>query len=140
MSGPSTESTQTLLMAAKVLGREISLVLGPFRLAPAQFAVLDLIGREGELRPSVIARKLDIESSTTTNTINRCERDGFLTRDVDPNNSKSVNVRLTEKGKAILEKARAAIADVEKRSLAGIPDEDVQAAKRVMMKMADNLK
>ena len=74
--------TRVVLPAARIATREIAAALAPLGLAPAQFAMLDLLGREGDMRPAQIARRLDIETSTTTNTLSRTER-GWLDRAQD---------------------------------------------------------
>lgn len=140
MTDTQAISTEFLFPAAKILGREIAAALGPFGLAPAQYAMLTLLGDHGDMRPSVIARRLDIEASTTTNTINRSVRDGFIEREVDPHNSKSVTVRLSPKGKKILKDARQAVRGVERRGLSGLREDQLMTAQEVLSRIIANLK
>ena len=132
--------TELLLPAAKIVSREIAAAIAPYGLAPAQYAMLNLLGEQGVLRPSVIARRLDIEASTTTNTINRSVRDGFIERATDPHNSKSVTVNLTEKGKGVLQDARQAVAGVEAKALSDIEGDQLDMARKVLERIIANLK
>lgn len=132
--------TKLLLPAAKIMSREIAAAIAPYGLAPAQYAMLNLLGEQGVLRPSIIARRLDIEASTTTNTINRSVRDGFIEREADPHSSKSVTVRLSEKGRSILEDARQSVAGVEAKALSGVGDDQLETAQRVLARIIANLK
>ncbi len=132
--------TELLLPAAKIVSREIAAAIAPYGLAPAQYAMLNLLGEQGVLRPSVIARRLDIEASTTTNTINRSVRDGFIERATDPHSSKSVTVKLTEKGKGVLEDSRQSVAGVEAKALSGIEEDQLDMARQVLERIIANLK
>ena len=140
MTNNKTLPTELLLPAAKIVSREIAAAIAPYGLAPAQYAMLNLLGEQGVLRPSVIARRLDIEASTTTNTINRSVRDGFIERATDPHSSKSVTVKLTEKGKGILEDSRQSVAGVEAKALSGLKDDQLEIAQEVLFRIIANLK
>jgi DNA-binding MarR family transcriptional regulator len=132
--------TEMLLPAAKIVSREIAAAIAPYGLAPAQYAMLNLLGEQGVLRPSVIARRLDIEASTTTNTINRSVRDGFIEREADPHSSKSVTITLSQKGRDILETARDSVAGVEAKALSGLEDDQLEMAQEVLARIIANLK
>jgi len=132
--------TGYVMPAARVASREIAAALSPLGLAPAQYAVLDLLGREGDMRPAQIARRLDIETSTTTNTLNRTEKGGWIKRRTDPNNSRMVVISLTDKGKAILADARAAVQSVEIRVAEGEYDGDLKGAREILKKVITELR
>ncbi|TGD41797.1 MarR family transcriptional regulator [Pseudotabrizicola sediminis] len=132
--------TNLVLPAARIASREIAAALAPLGLAPAQYAILDLIGRHGGMRPAMIARRLDLETSTTTNTLQRTERDGFIDRQTEPNNSRMVLISLSEKGKTVLVDARVAVQDVEARALAGTAPENMEGARVILARVMANLK
>lgn len=132
--------TEMVLPLARIASREIAAALAPLGIAPAQFAILDLIGRHGGMRPATIARRLDIESSTTTNTLKRTERDGFIQRQIEPNASRMVIITLSDKGKSVLIDARAAVQDVEAWALAGTAPEDLKVARKSLARAIANLK
>lgn len=132
--------TSVLLPAARIATREIAADLAPLGLAPAQFAMLDLLGREGDMRPAQIARRLDIETSTTTNTLSRTERDGWIERRTDPNNSRMVIISLSPKGRAILEDARTVVQIVEEKAIHGTHAVDIKKAQAVLTNVMGRLK
>ena len=132
--------TGYVLPAARVASREIAAALSPLGLAPAQYAVLDLLGREGDMRPAQIARRLDIETSTTTNTLNRTEKGGWIERRTDPNNSRMVVISLSPKGKAILADARAAVHSVEFRVADAEYEADLKSAREILKKVIMELR
>lgn len=132
--------TKVVLPTARIATREIAAALAPLGLAPAQFAMLDQLGREGDMRPAQIARRLDIETSTTTNTLSRTERDGWIERRTDPNNSRMVIISLSPKGRAILEDARTVVQIVEEKAIHGTDDADLKKAQAVLTNVMGRLK
>lgn len=140
MSGEQDFLTRVVLPAARIATREIAAALAPLGLAPAQFAMLDLLGREGDMRPAQIARRLDIETSTTTNTLNRTERDGWIERKTDPNNSRMVIISLSPKGRAILTDARMAVQIIEVKALHGTDEADIEKARAILTSVMAKLK
>ena len=73
--------TRVVLPAARIATREIAAALAPLGLAPAQFAMLDLLGREGEYapcsdRPSSGHRNLNHHRIPSA----ELERDGWIER------------------------------------------------------------
>lgn len=59
---------------------------------------LDLIGREGPLSPSALARLTGQHPATLTGILDRLERDGWIARDRDPEDRRGVVVR-AERGR-----------------------------------------
>lgn len=57
---------------------------------------LDLIGQEGPLNPSVLARRVGLHPATVTGILDRLERGGWITRDRDPDGAdrRAVTVRV----------------------------------------------
>jgi DNA-binding MarR family transcriptional regulator len=54
---------------------------------------LDLIGRHGPVSPSELARQAGVHPATMTGVLDRLERGGWITRDRDPADRRSVTVR-----------------------------------------------
>ncbi len=59
---------------------------------------LDLIGREGPLSPSALARRAGLHPATVTGILDRLEREGWIARDRDPADRRAVVVR-AERGR-----------------------------------------
>ena len=54
---------------------------------------LDLISRHGPLSPSALARRAGLHPATMTGILDRLERDGWISRDRDPDDRRAVAVR-----------------------------------------------
>jgi DNA-binding MarR family transcriptional regulator len=63
---------------------------------------LDLIVRQGPLSPSALARRAGLHSATLTGILDRLERGGWVTRDRDPSDRRSVVVSALHKRNAEL--------------------------------------
>ena len=55
---------------------------------------LDLIGRQGPLGPSALARLAGLHPATLTGILDRLERGGWIARDRDPADRRAVTVRI----------------------------------------------
>jgi MarR family transcriptional regulator, organic hydroperoxide resistance regulator len=72
-----------------------------------------------------IASDTATKPTTLTSVLDRLERRGYLTRDLDPADRRSFLVSLTADGRRAAAAARAAAADLERASLAGVSDADL---------------
>jgi DNA-binding MarR family transcriptional regulator len=62
-------------------------------LKDVDFDCLDLINRHGPLSPSALARRAGLHPATMTGILDRLERGGWVTRDRDPADRRTVVVR-----------------------------------------------
>ena len=90
------------LKAAKRIRRHQVERLAPLGLTPAQSRALRvIIGTEGPLRMTDLARRLDIVPRSATTLVDALEADGLVTREPDPANRRSLLVRPTDEGRAV---------------------------------------
>lgn len=72
-----------------------------------------------------IAADTATKPTTLTSVLDRLERRGYLTRELDPGDRRSFLVSLTADGTRVSAAARDAAADVERAALAGVSDAEV---------------
>jgi DNA-binding MarR family transcriptional regulator len=60
------------------------------------------------------------QATTLTGILDRLERRGYLTRQLDPADRRSFRVTLTGQGRTIATQVRSAVADLERTALAGL--------------------
>ncbi|RDU36703.1 MarR family transcriptional regulator [Neobacillus piezotolerans] len=80
---------------------------------PSEFKIMAVIKQGtneggGGMKVSEISQRLHVTPPTVTQLINVLEKDGLVAREIDPNDRRSVNVRLTDKGDEVTEQARKA--------------------------------
>ena len=68
----------------------------------AQFAVLDILVREGESRMTDLARLLNVTTAAMTGIVERLVRDGYIVRTSDSEDRRIIKVRPTAKGNKVV--------------------------------------
>jgi DNA-binding MarR family transcriptional regulator len=99
--------------------RLIEVALAETNLPPEDYPFYVLIGAEGPWTPTGLAARLGMPLSTVIFRVNRLEQRGHAERTPNPEDGRSFLIRLTPKGKRLLDRARPAFRDyaeaVEKR-------------------------
>jgi DNA-binding MarR family transcriptional regulator len=95
-------------------------------LTAAQLSLLSMISHAG-LRVGDIAKNLGIKVPSATEQIIKLERAGLVTRQPDPDDSRAVQVAITEAGKAAVESANQRRNAMVAELLQGLSTEEVQA-------------
>jgi DNA-binding MarR family transcriptional regulator len=83
-------------------------------------ACLRRSGRPFQLSPTRLYREMMLTSGAMTNRIDRLEEAGLVSRRADPQDRRGTLVRLTAKGKALIDAATIQHAANEERLLAGL--------------------
>ncbi|HKJ71339.1 MAG TPA: MarR family transcriptional regulator [Gammaproteobacteria bacterium] len=73
--------------------------LRPHGVTVGQYPLLLALWEEEGISQTELSRRLGIEPATTTNTLNRMERDGLVERQPDPGDQRGSRVHLTELGR-----------------------------------------
>ncbi len=76
--------------------------LQSFDVTPAQYMVMYLLRKEGNLSPSVLAQFCRLDSSTMTGILTRMEKKGLIERRHSENDRRSVDIYITSEGASLL--------------------------------------
>ena len=94
-------------------------------------------------RDGLTQRELSAEAGVTEPStfaaIRAMERQGYVSRRRVAENRKNVYVHLTAKGRALERKLVPLAEDVNRRAIRGVASADVQAARRVLLSVIENL-
>lgn len=88
--------------------RALDETLADFGLDYAEYKLLGLLTREGEVyrsSPGKLARVMELSSGAMTNRLDRLEQAGLVRRLPDPNDRRGIQVELTAEGKRLYEDA-----------------------------------
>ena len=103
-------------------------------LTPAQFGVLEALYNKGDLRINELIEKILTTSGNITVVIKNLEKEGFIRKNIDPEDKRSCIISLTDKGKdrieAILPKHIDNIRDI----FAILSDEEKRVLKNILKK------
>jgi DNA-binding MarR family transcriptional regulator len=113
--------------AARLFARELERQLQPTGIAPAYMPVMFALGDGGTLTQKELAQRAAVEQPTMAATLNRMERDGFISRSRDPADRRSALVALTPAGLALVPEVERVVHAINGLALATLSSEE-QAA------------
>jgi DNA-binding MarR family transcriptional regulator len=122
-----------IMRTQQILIARIEDVLKPLGLTFARYEMLALLSfaRTGSLPMSKASALLQVHPTSVTNAVDRLEGAGYVTRTPHPTDGRTTLIELTDRGRALAEKATVALnAEVFGRS--GFTGEDVDALLRIL--------
>ena len=100
------ELLYNLARAYLLLSREFADFYKQFGLTPAKFnslVLIEYLGKEKGVSQIEISERLIVSGANTTGLIDRLERDKLVVRRADPKDRRLKRIKITEKGKKLLE-------------------------------------
>ena len=128
---PTSELSKRIMVLAAELNEATRQVLRDLGLTTAEFDVIVSLRRSGapyRQKPSDLSRSLLLSSGGTSNVTNQLVRRGLVVREPDPEDGRGTQIRLTDEGKTLAERAVQASAAAHHELWADIPDETVKQA------------
>lgn len=104
-----------------------------------QRMVIRCLGKQPGISPSQLAALLHLDRSTISTALNRMERNGILVRRSDEYDRRGVTLWLSAKGKRLDRPSAETIESAVERMLEQSGKRDLQAAKRIMECLSDEL-
>ncbi|NKZ02967.1 MarR family transcriptional regulator [Actinomadura latina] len=128
-----------LSRVTRIAERELKNLFNEFGLERGEFDVLATLRRaapSGGMTAGMLARSSMVTSGAVTNRLDRLVAKGYVTRDLDPANRRTVIVALTPAGRELIDRAVAAHVDNERRILAALDQgqqDDLAATLRTLL-------
>ena len=94
----------SLYATSMAINRTYKPMLDAMGITYPQYLMLCVLGEEDDLTVGAIASRLYLESSTVTPPVQRLERAGLVTRRRSQVDERQVQVRLTDAGRALLDR------------------------------------
>jgi len=136
------EAVCRLIFSGRLAEAHAERTLKPFGLNYTDLDVLGNLRRAGapfELSPAALLRQAMITSGAMTACLDRLERAGLVTRHVRPEDRRSRIVRLTPKGKALIDKALTQRFGSAARAAARLKPEELETLNALMRRLAEAL-
>jgi DNA-binding MarR family transcriptional regulator len=110
-----------------------------YRLAlkDAELDSLDVLARDGALTPSTLARRAGIHPATMTGILDRLERGGWIVRDRDQADRRSVTIRIVKDRTAEVYRQYRGMNGAVDAICAGYTDEELDLIAGFLQKCAD---
>ena len=93
-------------------------VLRPVSITPLQYTALTVLERRADLSTAQLARNAFVTDQSAADMVAVLEERGLITRVADPADRRRRVLRLTDEGRALLDRLRGEVSDVEARMLA----------------------
>lgn len=121
----------------KQKGREI---LSDFTITPPQFVALQWLFEEGDMTIGELSNKMYLACSTTTDLVDRMEKNNLVKRVKDPNDRRVVRIQLLEEGERIIEEVIKKRQEYLKEVLKDFSNEEVLFLKDNLMKLHQDMR
>ena len=125
--------------ASSALRTAMEAVLRPLGMTVTHYSCLELLAQRPGLSNSELARGAFVTRQSMNVLLQSLERDGYVTRPAQAPVGKALPTRLTPRGRRSLEKASAAVRDVELRMLGGLTEAEQAAAYTSLRSMIRSL-
>ncbi|RTZ92627.1 MAG: MarR family transcriptional regulator [Deltaproteobacteria bacterium] len=109
--------------------------VSPYGLTTTQFFLLTALYEEEDISISALAQKVVLDKATLTGLVDRLERDGFVTRQVSPEDRRSIRVRLTPKAERLRETLTELYHRINRRFLSFLTEEERKTFEQVVSKI-----
>ena len=137
-SGSVAEVYRLVDLVAKKLTRLQRREIVGAELTPSQYSVLNLLWQKDGRQFNELASACCCSPSTITGVVDTLERKGLVTRESNPEDRRSLLVRLTGEGRE-LERATPALEMIFEDCCGGLGSEDLQQLSILLRKLNDTL-
>lgn len=121
----------------KQKGREI---LSNYKITPPQFVALQWLFEEGDMTIGELSNKMYLAFSTTTDLVDRMEKNNLVKRVKDPNDRRVVRIHLLEEGERIIDECIKKRQLYLKEVLANFTDQEVQLLKNNLTRLHQDMR
>lgn len=94
---------KSLRMVAQILKQKGREILNQFPITPPQFVALQWLWEDGDMTIGELSNKLYLACSTTTDLVDRMEKNELVERVKSENDRRVVRIHLLEKGETIIQ-------------------------------------
>lgn len=120
------------------LVNQLNKLLLHYDLYNAQWTILSLLSRKGEMTSGEIAEEQMMEKPSVTNVVKRLHEIGYI--EVTQGQDKRQRLlKLSSEGEQITKEIQEKLIPVYEQILTGIPEKDIQAAKELLDQAYNNL-
>ena len=114
-------------------------MIGRLGLTAPQRLAVRFVGRQPGLTPGMLAELLHLDRGTVTGIVQRLESAGLVSRARSTGDTRRMHLTLTSKGHTLNRRRKGTVEAAVRRTLDGMPAADLEAASRVLRRLAANL-
>lgn len=110
-----------------------------FDLNRSQAGVLFTLHQKDSMSQKELASYLNVSPPSITSSIQKMEREGYLTRRPDPDDQRIMRLSLTEKGESCIKGVQSVAEQMDILMFHGMGKEEILLLKRLLLHISDNL-
>ncbi|MYU11173.1 MarR family transcriptional regulator [Streptomyces sp. SID8361] len=114
-------------------------LLRPAGLTALQYTALTVLERQPDLTSAQLARNSFVTAQTMTDMVKALTAQQLIARHQDAKDRRRLVLSLTSEGRALLDRFRDAVADLEATMLAGLAANDIAGLRRMLLICRANL-
>ena len=130
---------QLLSQVCRLTGDRLRVKMEEIGLHKGQGFILFHLWRHDGIPQNVIAQVRHVSPATVTSMLQRMERDGWITRQRDPDDQRIVRVHLTDKAKALHDEMQASFRDLEKEVTSVLTKDERETLRELLVKLHEHL-
>ncbi len=134
------EIERSLRMIAQMIKQKGREILNQFPITPPQFIALQWLSEKGDMTIGDLSGRMYLAFSTTTDLIDRMEKNDLVERVRDQNDRRVVRIHLLDKGKKIIEEVIIQRQEYLKDILYIFSDEDVDFLEKNLHHLYEEMK
>lgn len=105
-----------------------------------QHMMLMWLGRNPGATQAQLAKARDISPAATTNALQKLEKDGYILRQPDADDSRINHLQITDKGRSVIEQSIQTFQKIDQDMYQGFDEEELLRLKSYYERMLNNLK
>lgn len=110
-----------------------------FDLNKSRANVLFLLHQQEPMSQKELAEQMNMTAPSITSSIQKMEREGYITRRTDPCDQRMMRLTLTEKGRACVQSVKDVADRMERLILEGMSTEEKLLFRRLLLQVNENL-
>lgn len=126
--------------AAKEIADSFNEMLIPLGTTRVQWIALYHLYKFGAMSQIELGEKMNIKGSSVVKLVDRLQKEGYVKREKNLKDRRSVNLILTEEGREFIEKLMPEGEKMSKLISKGLTDEEIEIFTKVLEKMLINIK
>ncbi|WP_413379258.1 MarR family winged helix-turn-helix transcriptional regulator [Alkalihalobacillus sp. 1P02AB] len=134
------EIERSLRMVAQMIKQKGREILTQFPITPPQFIALQWLSEKGDMTIGDLSGRMYLAFSTTTDLIDRMEKNELVERVRDQNDRRVVRIHLLNKGKEIIDEVIVQRQDYLKEILHNFSSEDVDSFEKNLRGLYEEMK
>lgn len=126
-----------LSTAQNTVFKHLSEKLEPFGITPSQYGVLSCLWNKEADTPKQLCGRLRIEASSMSSILDRMQINGLIERNIDPNDRRTIRVKVTDKGKGLHKPIVEIVEKVNQDFLGFLDQEQKELVLSALLTIAD---